>query len=471
MTGGFQFAPLTSDYLVYAMITAGLVLAGLTWRNSVRRAPLGRIARQNTPMAATVVLATYLGVGLLDSIHVRLDPGAVEDPAARHHPEHLSVLDILLRPLRTRVETSYSAPLAIYGFDKETVVDATGIVHRIQPPLRHAGASLASKADRFEDIAQRTFWGLILGATLSVTLLIAVVLAIAAKRRIALRDALRALASPDATIAWRATLGTAAGLLLTGCTLASLAAEYHVLGTDKVGQDVLYLGLKSIRTGLLIGTLTTFAMLPFALVFGIVAGYFGGWIDDLIQYLYTTLSSIPGVLLIAAAVLTLQAQMDRNADSFASVAQRADLRLVALCLILGVTGWIGLCRLLRAETLKLRESEYVAAATALGVHRGRILIRHILPNTLHIVSITLALDFSGYVLAEAVLSYVGVGVDPGMVSWGNMINSARLELAREPVVWWSLLAAFLFMFVLVLAANLLADAVRDAYDPRLRGTG
>ncbi|MEC9341751.1 MAG: ABC transporter permease, partial [Pseudomonadota bacterium] len=128
------------------------------------------------------------------------------------------------------------------------------------------------------------------------------------------------------------------------------------------------------------------------------------------------------------------------------------------------------CRLLRAETMKLREGDFVTAARCFGVSHWRILSHHILPNTLHIVIITLALDFSGYVLAEAVLSYVGVGVDPGMISWGNMINTARLELAREPVVWWSLAAAFLFMFTLVLSANLLADAVRDAYDPRLRGT-
>jgi peptide/nickel transport system permease protein len=94
--------------------------------------------------------------------------------------------------------------------------------------------------------------------------------------------------------------------------------------------------------------------------------------------------------------------------------------------------------------------------------------RHILPNVMHIVLITVVLSFSGLVLAEAVLTYVGVGVDPSMISFGTMINSARLEMAREPVVWWSLLAAFLFMFMLVLAANLFADAVRDAFDPRVR---
>jgi peptide/nickel transport system permease protein len=247
-----------------------------------------------------------------------------------------------------------------------------------------------------------------------------------------------------------------------------LAGHYHVLGTDKVGEDVFYQSLKSIRTGLVIGTLTTLVMLPAAILLGIMAGYFRGWVDDVIQYLYTTLNSIPGVLLIAAAVLMMQIYMSNHADDFNSLTERADLRLLFLCLILGVTSWTGLCRLLRGEAMKLRELEYVQAAHAFGVGDFRILLRHVLPNVMHIVLITIVLDFSGLVLAEAVLSYINIGVDPATNSWGNMINGARLELAREPVVWWSLMAAFGFMFTLVLAANLFSDVVRDAFDPRLR---
>jgi ABC-type dipeptide/oligopeptide/nickel transport system permease subunit len=243
----------------------------------------------------------------------------------------------------------------------------------------------------------------------------------------------------------------------------------HLLGTDKVGQDVLYLSLKAIRTGLVVGTLTTLIMLPFAVLLGISAGYFKGWVDDLIQYLYTTLSSVPSVLLIAATVLILQIYMDTHADDFKSSAERADVKLFFLCLILGTTGWIGLCRLLRGETLKISTLEYVQAARALGVGHLQIITRHILPNVMHIILISAVLDFSGLVLTEAVLSYVGIGVDPSMISWGNMINSARLEMAREPIVWWSLSAAFVMMFGLVLAANIFSDAVRDALDPRLRG--
>jgi len=239
-----------------------------------------------------------------------------------------------------------------------------------------------------------------------------------------------------------------------------------VVGTDKVGEDVFYQAIKSIRTGLVIGSLTTMIMLPMAIVFGIMAGFFRGWVDDVIQYIYTTLNSIPSVLLIAASILMVQVYMSNHAEDFNSLIVRSDMRLLFLCLILGVTSWTGLCRMLRAETLKLREMEYVQAAQALGVKQGTILIRHILPNVMHIVLISVVLDFSSLVLAEAVLSYINIGVDPTTYSWGNMINGARLEMARDPVVWWSLLASFVFMFGLVLAANLFADTVRNAFDPR-----
>jgi peptide/nickel transport system permease protein len=137
-----------------------------------------------------------------------------------------------------------------------------------------------------------------------------------------------------------------------------------------------------------------------------------------------------------------------------------------LILILGVTSWTSLCRLLRAETLKISQIEFVTAAKAFGVGKWTIIRRHIIPNLMHIILISIVLDFSGLVLAEAVLSYVGVGVDPTMYSWGNMINQARLEMAREPMVWWSLFSAFVFMFILVLAANLFSDRIQKVLDPR-----
>ena len=145
-----------------------------------------------------------------------------------------------------------------------------------------------------------------------------------------------------------------------------LASHYHILGTDKVGRDVFYLTLKSVRTGLVIGTLTTLFALPFALLLGTIAGYFRGWIDDIIQYLYITLSSIPGFTDFCGGVEVagLHGQSCRRVST---LAQRADVRLLALCFILGITGWADLCRFFRGETLKVRELEFVQAAKTLGV--------------------------------------------------------------------------------------------------------
>jgi peptide/nickel transport system permease protein len=221
-----------------------------------------------------------------------------------------------------------------------------------------------------------------------------------------------------------------------------------------------------------IGTGTTVIIIPFAIFFGVMAGFFGGRIDDIIQYIYTTLASIPAVLLIVAFMLIFgtegyQGGLITDKDIFLGLFVPND-RLFWLCIIMGITSWTDLCRIIRGETLKLREMEYVQAARAFGVSKMKIIYRHIVPNVMHLVLITFVLQFSGLVLAEAVLSYIGIGVGPEMGSWGNMINTARLELSREPVVWWSLLGAFLFMFGLVLPANIFGDAIRDALEPRLR---
>jgi peptide/nickel transport system permease protein len=193
------------------------------------------------------------------------------------------------------------------------------------------------------------------------------------------------------------------------------------------------------------------------------AGYFGGKIDDVIQYVYTTISSIPEILLIAAAMLIVSTGLAEEQTVVV-----ADKRLMWLCVILGVTGWTELCRLLRAETLKVREIEYIQAARAFGVGSWSIMLRHVVPNVMHIVLISVMLRFSALVLFEAVLAYVGIGVDPTTESWGNLVNTARQEIVRDPAVWWGLLASFLFMFGLVLPANIFGDALRDALDPRMR---
>ncbi len=459
-----------TDTLIFLLVALAVGFALVASRRPHLAAPWRRVARSRVGMGAAVVLAVYVLIGLMDSAHFH--PTLEDAEGARgsqQSNEVLSLLDVLLTPLRARQEKSYSAPLATHLYAKENIELPDGRTVRGYPRLAYGGAHLQDPEREWRsDLLRTALSGLVQGLLAWMALSTLLILWLARRSGSSFKEWRQRLFAGDTEVQWLAILVVLAILLVISFIAGNLAAKYHLLGTDKVGEDVFYQSLKSIRTGLMIGTLTTLVMLPAAILLGIMAGYFRGWVDDVIQYVYTTLNSIPGVLLIAAAILMLQVYMSENADKFTNLEQRADLRLLFLCLILGVTSWTGLCRLLRGEALKLRELDYVQAAQAFGVRHLTILYRHVLPNVLHIVLITVVLDFSGLVLAEAVLSYVNIGVDPTMNSWGNMINSARLELAREPIVWWSLAAAFLFMFSLVLAANLFSDVVRDAFDPRLR---
>lgn len=468
---GVQLVFLWTDLLLFGLVGCVMLAALAARRSEPMRAAWRRVGENTVGMVSVSVLALFLVVGLLDSVHYReyLAPGAGAPPDAPPAlgTEVRSALDALAAPLRTRVEKTYSAPLSYRLFAKQTLEAEDGTQQRDFPRLKFGGAHLQyPEEDHAGDVLGRVGLGLALAACAWGVFAGVLVQGVAWSRGVPLGAAWRAVWRGKGGLAWRAVLATLGVLCLVLGPVLALAMEYHVFGTDKVGQDVLFLTLKSIRTALVIGTLTTLVTLPLAVALGIMAGYLGGWVDDVIQYVYTVLNSIPGVLLIAAAVLMMQVVIDTHPHWFETSAERADARLLALCVILGMTSWTSLCRLLRGETLKLRELEYVQAARAFGVSTARILLRHILPNLMHLVLIALVMDFSGLVLAEAVLSYVGIGVDPNTVSFGTMINAARMELAREPMVWWSLMAAFIFMFVLVLAANLFADVVRDAFDPR-----
>jgi peptide/nickel transport system permease protein len=225
---------------------------------------------------------------------------------------------------------------------------------------------------------------------------------------------------------------------------------WHLLGTDILGRDVVYRALKGVRVALLIGVFTSLIVIPVALLFGVTAGYFGRRIDDGVFFLMTVLASVPSLLLLIALVMVL------------------GKGTLQVCVALGVTGWVNLCRITRGETLKLREADYVAAARALGASDARIIFRHILPNLAHLVIITFALLFTSLVLTETILSYLGIGIDG---SWGQMIDQARNELSRAPIIWWNISAATVFLFALVLAVNTIADAMRDIADPRTRKEG
>ncbi|MCY3019954.1 MAG: ABC transporter permease [Planctomycetota bacterium] len=444
---GFKPVFLWSDILIYALMAGGGLWLWHALRREYWRVALRQVSSNRVAMVSFGVLCLYATVAFLDTLHFK--PVSPDNPAGG---SVTSVLDLVCGSLRERAETTYSAPFATHSFSMQTVIRDGRQVQEYHV-LKHVAVARGNPEAAGADIRDRLLVGLACG--LGVGALLFLCRWLRKKAKSGQQEAQGGY--------WLAGFLTVVAVLIAEAIALNWNNGYHILGTDKAGLDVFYVALKSVRTGLTIGTLTTLIVTPFAILFGVLAGYFGGRVDDIIQYVYTTLSSIPDILLIAAAMLILQVGLSHEETVFA-----ADKRLVYLCGIMGITSWTGLCRLIRGEVLKLREVEYVQAADALGVGHARIMLKHMVPNVMHLVLISIVLRFSGLVLAEAVLAYVGIGVDPSMQSWGNMINQARLELARDPVVWWNLLAAFIFMLGLVLPANLFGDAVRDALDPRLR---
>jgi len=452
-----KFVLLWTDILVWSLVVALLIWSWVILRSAQIKQTWHTIFKSSIAMASSVVLLFYLFFTLLDSIHLRkaLHDVGQKNQTLRYETQIVSLLDLMFEHNIQQTERTYSAPFATVEYTSSVVVDKEGKTKQVYLPLKYVSSdnTLMSQSLR----------------ALSIGLLVSILLVLfhiwwREKRRFV--NACKEILQGKSNLPWRTAYVTFMLLVISFVWLYLLSYSYHVLGTDKVGGDVLYQSFKSIRTGVLIGILTTLIMLPVAVILGVSAGLFGGWVDDVIQYLYTTLSSIPGVLLIAAGVLSMQVMMDNHPTWFETTLERSDLRLLFLIIILGITSWTSLCRLLRAETLKIAQMEFVTAAKAFGVSKLTIIRRHIVPNLMHIILISVVLDFSGLVLAEAVLSYVGVGVDPTMHSWGNMINQARLEMAREPMVWWSLFSAFVFMFILVLAANLFSDRIQKVLDPR-----
>jgi peptide/nickel transport system permease protein len=462
---------LWTDVVLFAMLA---LLAVYAWRvrsNKNLRANWAKVIRDPAALGAAIVLLVFALVTVLDSVHFRRAlasaPGSAAGAAQSYSPVTESLLDLVLeRQIATR-ETGYSRPLDWLGFSKVPLV-RDGEAVRDFPRLTYGGAHLTDPERQWAgDVTRRVATGALAGLAVAAVAFLLTGLAMRREHG-GWGAALRDIAADRTTVPLRAALITFAGICLLVGPVVTLADGYHVFGTDRTGNDVFYQLLKSVRTAFVIGTLATVATWPFAIVLGVLAGYFKGWVDEVIQYLYTTLSSVPNVLLIAACVLMVQVYLDQHSELFETGSERSDLKIFLLCVILGLTGWATLCRLIRGETLKLRELEFVQAANAFGVPHARIMSRHIVPNVMHLVLITTVLSFSDLILYEAVLTYVGVGVDPSMHSFGGMINLARSQMSGDPVVWWSFVSAFVFMVALVLAANLFADGVRDAFDPRAR---
>lgn len=234
-----------------------------------------------------------------------------------------------------------------------------------------------------------------------------------------------------------------------GPSYAAPSMDY-IFGTDIFGRSVFKKVIKGSEIAMGIGFSTAIISIVIGVFLGAIAGYFGGLIDELIVWFYTSVSSIPNIMLLVAISLIF------------------DKGVLAIFLALGLTSWVGLCRLIRGEVMKHKEREYVQGATAIGLGDFSKLFIHILPNVFHLVIINFSLTFQNAIKAEVILSFLGLG-SADLPSWGKMIDDAKLELARSPVVWWQLAGATLAMFIVVLALNLLGDALRDALDPKLKG--
>ena len=226
-------------------------------------------------------------------------------------------------------------------------------------------------------------------------------------------------------------------------------AETLPFGGDRLGRDVLAKAIKGTEISVFVGVMAAIAATTLGTLLGALGGFFGGKVADFLEWVYNVFESIPNILLIFA---------------FAAVVGRG---VESVVIILALTGWTGMYRQVRAEFIKHRSREYVRSAEAIGASSMSRMFKHILPNVSHVVLVRMSLLTVGFIKAEVILSYLGLGVRVDQVSWGTMLAEAQSELILGH--WWQLAAATLFMAVFVTAFSLMADALRDALDPKLRG--
>jgi ABC-type dipeptide/oligopeptide/nickel transport system permease subunit len=242
----------------------------------------------------------------------------------------------------------------------------------------------------------------------------------------------------------------------------------HPLGTDYLGRDLLIKTIYGARVSLSVALVTNFIAVPLGILLGALAGYFGKWVDDGIVWLFSTLAAIPGIIRIIAikfafsGIGELWIGIPRTDIGFS-----IDLAgMAGIYVALAMSYWIGTCRLVRAETLKLRDQDFVLAARAAGRGRVSILNRHILPNVMHLGVIQFSLGLVGAIMAEVMLSFLGLGAGPESPSWGRMISAGQQSFIAGRYMEFT--AAVVAMFILVLALNLFGDRLRDALDPKLK---
>jgi peptide/nickel transport system permease protein len=220
-------------------------------------------------------------------------------------------------------------------------------------------------------------------------------------------------------------------------------------GADKWGHDIIKKTIKGAETSIVVGLVAALLATVLGTVFGALSGYFGGWVDDFFNWFYSIFTAIPSILMILTVAAVLQKK-----------------GVMSIVLILGLTGWTGAYRLIRAEYMKHKAREYVMAADAIGASHWRKIVSHIFPNVSHVALVQMSILVVGFIKSEVILSYLGFGVPVGVVSWGSMLNEAQNELILGK--WWQLAAASMAMALLVTAFSLFTDALRDALDPKMK---
>lgn len=230
----------------------------------------------------------------------------------------------------------------------------------------------------------------------------------------------------------------------------------NILGTDIFGQSVLRKTFYGAKISITVALCASLISIAIGVPAGAIGGYFRGFIDEIIVWIYSTLSSVPYILLILAFAVVLRER---------TIFGHKLTGITAVYLAIGLTSWVGICRMIRGEVIKHKDREYILAAISYGCSRRRIIFRHILPNVIHLVIIDFSLRFVSFIHAEVILSFLGLG-ETDRPSWGAMINDARIELSRG--VWWQMAAATAAIFVISLALNIFGDALRDSLDPKLR---
>ena len=237
----------------------------------------------------------------------------------------------------------------------------------------------------------------------------------------------------------------------------------NIFGTDFLGRSILRKTFHGAKTSMTVAFWASIISLGIGVPLGAVAGYFRGFVDEIIVWLYTTLSSIPYILLILAFALVLKNKTINLEWLGLGTIEFSGITTVYLAI--GLTSWVGICRLIRGEIIKRKECEYVLAAKSYGCSNSRIIFRHLIPNVFHIVIINFSLRFVGFIQAEVILSFLGLG-EKNAPSWGAMIDTARLDLPKG--YWWEMTAATVAIFIISLALNIFGDALRDSLDPKLK---